>query len=341
MAKQPLYFLVLFCLLFFCSRAQERANNDQNAGSTFQTQKILGADISFLPQLEARGIRFSVDGKKEDAIHILKSHGFNYIRLRIFVNPAADSGYSPGRGFCDLNHTAQMAKRIKAAGMGFLLDFHYSDTWADPGKQFKLAAWKGDDFNQLRKDIYDYTKNIVIILKNQGVPPDMIQIGNEINHGIIWPDGKIIHPDTLAAFLKSGIAAVKAVDTSIKIMLHIAEGGNNTGSRYFIDLMQANNVKFDIIGESYYPQWHGTPADLKNNLTDLAERYEQPIMVVEYSEHKKEVNDIVFSLPDNKGLGTCIWEPLNTWESLFDKQGAAKDSLLNIYPVIAEKYHIQ
>ncbi len=302
--------------------------------------KIIGADISFLPQIEARGENFYVNGKQEDAISILKDHRFNYIRLRIFVDPAADSGYSPHKGFCDLAHTLEMAKRVKSAGIGFLLDFHYSDTWADPGKQYKPAAWKGLDFPQLQQAIYNYTKNVISALKSQETPPDMVQIGNEINHGILWPDGGIWHPDTLAAFLRSGIAAVKAVDPAIKIMLHIADGGQNDESRSFIDKMMARGVQFDIIGESYYPQWHGTLADLKNNLTDLSGRYQQDIIVVEYSEYKREVNDIVFNLPHRKGIGTFIWEPLNTWEAIFDKNGNAKDSLMNIYPAVAEKYGV-
>lgn len=309
-------------------------------GAQSRIHRILGADISFLPQLEARGMRFSVDGRQEDAIRILKDHGFNYIRLRIFVDPAADSGYSPHQGYCDLAHTLGMARRVKAAGMGFLLDFHYSDTWADPGKQHKPAAWKDYDFSQLKKAVYDYSRKVILALQASGVEPDMVQIGNEINHGILWPDGSIRHPDTLAALLKSGIAGVKSADPAIPVMLHIADGGQNGESRFFLDLMWSRGVRFDIIGESYYPQWHGTLTDLRNNLEDLAGRYRQDIVVVEYSEHKQEVNDIVFDLPDHKGLGSFIWEPLNTWESLFDRSGAARDSLLNIYPAVAKKYGI-
>ncbi len=120
----------------------------QNIRSTAKPEgKMLGADISFLPELEARGMKFSDKGIQKDVFEILKDHGFNYVRLRLFVDPANDSGYSPGKGFCDLPHTLQMAKRIKKAGMKFLLDFHYSDTWADPGKQYKPAAWKNLNFS--------------------------------------------------------------------------------------------------------------------------------------------------------------------------------------------------
>jgi arabinogalactan endo-1,4-beta-galactosidase len=302
--------------------------------------KMLGADISFLPQLESRGIKFSDNGVQKDALQILKDHRFNYIRLRIFNDPAADSGYSPGKGFCDLEHTEAMAKRVKAAGMKFLLDFHYSDTWADPGKQFKPAAWKGYSFEQLTQAVREYTRTVLTALKEQGTLPDMVQVGNEINHGILWPDGNTKNLDTLAAFLKAGIAGVNDVDPSINIMLHIACGGQNDQSRYFLDNMLARHVDFDVVGESYYPQWHGTLDQLKSNLTDLATRYKQDVVVAEYTEHKKEVNDIEFNLPDNKGKGTFIWEPLSTWEFFVDKDGKTND-LINIYQEVAKKYDIK
>ncbi|MDP9047773.1 MAG: glycosyl hydrolase 53 family protein, partial [Bacteroidota bacterium] len=136
-------------------------------------EKVLGADISFLPQLESRGMKFSDKGTPGDAIQIMKAHGFNYIRLRIFNEPANPKGYSPKQGFCDLEHTKQMAKRIKAAGMKFLLDFHYSDYWADPQQQNKPAAWAGQDFTTLKKSLYAYTVNVMRQLKAQGTSPDM------------------------------------------------------------------------------------------------------------------------------------------------------------------------
>jgi arabinogalactan endo-1,4-beta-galactosidase len=131
---------------------------------------------------------------------------------------------------------------------------------------------------------------------------------------------------------------VDDVDPSINIVLHIACGGQNKKSRYFLDNMISHGVDFDIIGQSYYPKWHGTLDSLKDNLTNLAKRYKQDIIVMEYSEHKREVNDIVFNLPDNKGKGTCIWEPLNTWERFIDKDGKTND-LINIYDEVAKKYN--
>ena len=301
--------------------------------------KALGADISFLPELESRGVKFSDNGVQKDAIQILKEHGFNYIRLRIFNDPAAPKGYSPGKGFCDLEHTKVMAKRIRAAGMKFLLDFHYSDTWADPGKQFKPAAWAGEDFPALKKSVHDFTVKVMQELKDQGTTPDMVQAGNEINHGMIWPDGTINNLDTLAQLIYSGITGVKEVSPSTFIMLHIALGGQNSESRFFLDNMAARKVPFDVIGLSYYPKWHGTLTDLKNNMADLAKRYPQQVMVAEYTQLKTEVNDIAFTVPDDKALGTFIWEPLNTWEQFFDKDGKT-NALINVYPDVAKKYNI-
>lgn len=299
--------------------------------------KILGADISFLPELESRGMKFSSNGTQGDVIQIMKDHGFNYIRVRIFNAPANPKGYSPGKGFCDLEHTKQMAKRIKAAGMKFLLDFHYSDYWADPQQQNKPAAWEGQDFTTLKKSLYDYTAGVMQQLKDQGTVPDMVQVGNEINHGIVWPDAAVNNLDSLAQLLYQGFRAVKAVSPQTTVMLHIALGGQNAESRFFLDEMQKRNVPFDVIGLSYYPKWHGTLTDLRNNMTDLANRYHKQVMVAEYSQLKQEVNDTAFTAPGTKALGSFIWEPLSTWESIFDSEGKS-NQYMEVYPAIAKKY---
>jgi beta-galactosidase len=317
-----------------------------SSGNLFLVQKfvpqkvdrMLGADISFLPQLEDRGMKFyDTDGQQKDAIKILKDHGFNYIRLRIFNDPATDSGYSPKKGFCDLQHTMAMAKRIKAAGMNFLLDFHYSDYWADPQKQYKPAAWKGQNFQQLKKSVYDYTKMVIQSLKDQGTAPDMVQVGNEINHGMIWPEGSIGNLDSLAQLIYAGINGVKAVSPATSIMLHVALGGQNDESRFFYDNMIARGISFDVIGLSYYPKWHNTLADLEYNINDLATHYKKDVIIVEYSALKKEVADIAFNVAEGHGKGTCIWEPLNTWEAIFDKQGKATP-FLSVYDELSKKY---
>lgn len=308
-------------------------------GSNFKrpSENILGADISFLPELESRGIRFSDKGIEKDAITILKDHGINYVRLRIFNEPARDSGYSPGKGFCDLEHTKAMAKRVKAAGMKLLLDFHYSDYWADPGKQYKPAAWKGASFQQLKDSVYAFTKMVITELKAQGTVPDMVQIGNEVNHGILWPEGHVNHLDSLAQLIRSGTEATLSVDPSIIMLLHVALGGQRDESVWFINNMIQRGVPFDVIGLSYYPKWHGTMDDLENTLEYLAGKYNRDLVVVEYSQLKKEVNAAVFNLPEKRGKGSFIWEPLNTWEAVFDKDGKA-NQFLYIYDELKKLY---
>ena len=299
--------------------------------------KMIGADISFLPQLEARGMVFKDSGVEKDAIHILKDHGFNYIRLRLFVNPELPEGYSPEQGFCDLDHTLAMAKRIKEAGLHFLLDFHYSDTWADPQKQFKPKAWEEQDFETLTNTLNNYTKDVLLKLNEQGTLPDMVQIGNEINHGIVWPEGHISNLNNLAELLKAGTAACREVDPDIAVMMHLALGGQNDECVFWLDNMIARGVEFDLIGLSYYPRWHCTLDDLDANMRNLIQRYRKDVNVVEYSAFKREVHELVFNLPDGRGNGTAIWEPLNTWSRFIDREGNTTDEI-KIYDEMSSKY---
>jgi beta-galactosidase len=306
-------------------------------GITERIGKILGADISFLPQLEHKGIKFQDNGEEKDAIQILKDHGFNYIRLRVFVDPAHAKGYSPNEGFCDLNHTLAMAKRVKDTGLKLLLDFHYSDYWADPQQQFKPNAWEGMQMPQLSQALKDYTHMVIRELAEQGTTPDMVQVGNEINHGMVWPEGHIGNADNLATLLKAGIEGVKKADPNILIMLHVALGGQHDESVFWFDNMFSRGVDCDLIGLSYYPRWHGTLGDLRYNMNLLIQRYHKPINVVEYSHMKTEVNQEAFTLPDDMGTGTFIWEPLNTWDQVFDKDGRPNSKLM-IYDELAKKF---
>ncbi|MBN2172885.1 MAG: glycosyl hydrolase 53 family protein [Bacteroidales bacterium] len=310
---------------------------DQSAPTTIHSDRMIGADISFLPQIEARGGVFYENGDTIDAIQLLKEHGFNYIRLRIFVNPENEKGYAPGEGYCGLNHTLDMAKRVKEAGLKLLLDFHYSDYWADPQQQYKPRAWDELDFETLKDSVKSYTERVLAALKNQVTMPDMVQIGNEINHGFLWPDGYIGNPDQLAGLLQAGVEGAKAIDPGLPVMMHIALGGQNDESVFWLDNMIARGVKFDIIGLSYYPRWHGTLADLSRNMHDLLKRYDKPVNVVEYSDFKREVHDIVFSLPDDMGRGACIWEPLGWRSGMFDKNGEVND-LIKVYDDLSKKY---
>lgn len=314
-----------------------KPTKDQLPPTTKPIDRMIGADISFLPQIESRDRKFLENGEEIDAIELLKNHGFNYIRLRVFVNPENEKGYSPELGYCGLDYTLKMAKRIKKAGMKFLLDFHYSDYWADPQQQYKPLAWENLNFEELQDTVTSYTSDVILALKNQETLPDMIQIGNEINHGMIWPDGHIGNPDGLASLLKAGVKGVNNIDSSIPIMMHIALGGQNDEAVFWLDNMIARGVEFDIIGLSYYSRWHGTLNDLNNNLHDLISRYNKPLNVVEYSGYKKEVHDIVFNLPDNMGKGATIWEPLGRRGGMFDENGEVTDLIL-VYDKLREKY---
>ncbi len=314
-----------------------KPKQDQLPPTTKPIDRMIGADISFFPQVEDQGRKFFENGKEKDAIELLRDHGFNYIRLRIFVNPENEKGYSPGQGYCGIKQTLAMAKRIRNAGMKLLLDFHYSDYWADPQQQNKPPAWADLDFKTLKDSLKTYTTNVLLALKQQGTLPAMIQIGNEINHGILWPDGHINHPDQLADLLKAGVEGVKAADPGLPVMMHLALGGQNDEAVFWLENMIARGVQFDIIGLSYYPRWHGTLDDLKSNLNDLIKRYHKPLNVVEYSDYKREVNDIVFNLPDHMGKGSCIWEPLGWRSGLFDRKGAVTN-LISVYDELKEKY---
>jgi arabinogalactan endo-1,4-beta-galactosidase len=326
------------------SKDQLTGPEGRTAGRSKKIDRMIGADISFLPEFEARGMKFydfgTEPGKyvEKDAIEILRDHGFNYIRLRLFVNPENEKGYSPHKGFCGLSHTLDMARRVKKAGMKLLLNFHYSDYWADPQQQNKPLAWANLDFETLKDTIKEYTRSVLLTFADQNVLPDMVQIGNEVNHGILWPDGHISNLDNLAELLKAGEEGATSVAPDMPVMMHLALGGQNKEAVFWLDNMIARGVKFDIIGISYYPRWHGTLDDLKFNLTDLAGRYHKPLNVVEYATFKKEVHEIVFSLPDNLGTGTCIWEPLSPrWGGMFNDSGQALDVIM-IYDKLSEKY---
>lgn len=301
-------------------------------------EPVIGADISWVQQQEDKGTVFADGGTQKDVLEIMKDYQFNWIRLRLFVNPKADSGYSK-EGYCDLEHTLAMAKRIKSAGMKFLLDFHYSDNWADPGKQFLPKGWERNTSSaNMERTIYQYTKGVIDSLKAQGTTPDMVQVGNEINHGFLWPFGRIDSSWThFCGSLRVASAAVRDADPNIKVMVHIALGGQNEESVKFLDKIIANDVIFDVIGQSYYPRWHGTLDELKANLADLSTRYNKPVIVVEYSDLKQEVHDVVASLPKQACPGTFIWEATSPrWGNLFDQKGNTTDSI-KIYPAIYEK----
>lgn len=248
-----------------------------------QSEFIKGVDVSTLPEIEDNGGVFKENGVIKDPIQIFKDHKINFIRLKLW--------YTPSNGYNNLQHVLLTAQRIKNNGLKFLLNFHYSDTWADPAHQIKPVAWNSLSFQSLKDSIYTYTKNVITTLKLNNLLPDIVQIGNEITCGILWDDGRICDQfNTQQQWTKFGELvkeAIRGVNESInpgdtiKIMIHIDRGGDNAGARWFFDNLLSQDVSFDIIGLSFYPWWHGTLTDLQNNLNDLAQRYGKEIILVE------------------------------------------------------------
>ncbi len=248
---------------------------------------LTGADISALARIEQAGGVFRDSGRAGDAIAILHAHGAQAFRLRLFVNPN-DSDVVVN----DLPYTVALATRIKAAGAKLELDLHYSDTWADPGHQTTPAAWASLGIDSLERRVESYTDSVVATLKAAGALPAIVQIGNEIDDGMLWPLGQLYvqGADTAVAWnqftslLKAGIRGVRdalgPADT-VRILLHYSQGGDATGTQWFFDHMAAYGVPYDVIGLSYYPFWHGTLGDLATNLRATAQRYGKDIMVVE------------------------------------------------------------
>jgi len=317
---------------------------------------IIGADITWVQAAEAGGATYS-DGTKRDIFQLLKSHGFNYIRLRTFVDPKAADGYDQQDGFGDLAHTIAFGQRIKAAGLGFLLDFHYSDNWADPGKQCVPVAWqKSKTIAELASALQAYTTDALRQLIAGGARPDMVQIGNEITPGMLLHlcdsggqptgtssiNGSISNWSNLGTLLKAGVKGVKDADAGIQIMLHIDRGGDKGGftgdalaaSASFIDNAQKQGVVFDVFGESCYQRYQGDPASTANTQADwtqtfagLAKQFPKlRFVAAEYGPMQREINDVLFAVSGKQGAGTFNWEPAkqgdwNTGHALFTVAG--------------------
>jgi arabinogalactan endo-1,4-beta-galactosidase len=280
-----------------------------------------GADVGWLPQMEATGYKFlNADGAPEDCLQILKDNGIDTIRLRVWVNPSQ----SRSSGHCSKPEVVAMAARAQKMGFRILIDFHYSDTWADPGKQRTPAAWANDTFPQLLDHVYNHTVDVLTALKNAGVTPEWVQVGNEIPGGMLWPQGSTSNWPQLAQLLNKGYDAVKSVDSSTKVIVHLDQGNNSKRFRTFFDNFKANGGKWDVIGMSYYPYWihkdyTQTIDDLGNNLIDMAARYKKEVMVVEVGNQAANVQNSydmlvavqnkVKAVPDHKGLGVVYWEP--------------------------------
>lgn len=317
----------------------------------FQPQEVRsqfanGADIGWLSQMEAQGYVFNNDsGVQENCLVILKEHGINALRFRVWVNPTGK--------YCGKKDVAYMSHRADSLGFRVMLDFHFSDTWADPSHQTKPAAWVGHTVAQLDSDVYHHVYEILDALKTIGVTPAWVQIGNETNDGMLWEDGRAsTHMNNFAAMVLSGYNAVKAVDTTIQVIVHLSDGHNNSMYRRIFDGLKSNGAKWDIIGMSVYPYWTNPPLPWNTddslaliNMKDMIARYQTKVMVTEtgylYYQAATANSFLVDLLRKTKsigGLGVFYWEPecynwqgynLGAWDPFTKKATVAMDAFLD------------
>jgi arabinogalactan endo-1,4-beta-galactosidase len=345
--KMPLltYSVLLVILLSGCKKNGAASQGNIPVVPPVNTQFAKGADISWLTQMEASGIKFyNAAGTAMDCMQLLQSLGINSVRLRVWVNP-------PG-GWNNNADVVAKAVRAKKLGLKILLDFHYSDTWADPGHQAKPAAWGSYDFTTLGNTVYTYTLSVLDTLQANGVVPSWVQIGNETNDGMLWQDGRAsVNMANFATLVNSGYRAVKAISDSIKVIVHISNGYDNGLFRWMFDGLKANGAQWDIIGMSLYPSsanWQSYNDSCLANMKDMVSRYNKQVMICEVGMPADEaatcqsfLTDLIAktrSLADNNGLGVFYWEPesYNNWQGYglgaFDNSGkpsAAMNAFMN------------
>jgi len=293
-----------------------------------------GADVSWVTQMEAAGVKFyNSSGTQQECITLMKSLGMNTIRLRVWVNPSPTWN----------NAADVVAKAIRAKnlGMRIMIDFHYSDSWADPGKQTKPAAWAGQDVAALKISIASHTIDVLTQLKNNSITPEWVQVGNETNNGMLWPEGKAsVSMSSFAQMVNAGYDAVKSVFPSAKVIVHVSNGYDNALFRWMFDGLKLNGAKYDVIGMSLYPSaanWATLNTQCLTNMNDMVARYSKEVMVVEVgmpytnaAECNLFLTDLInktILVSNSKGLGVLYWEPqaYSNWQGYslgaFDNSG--------------------
>ena len=303
---------------------------------------IKGMDVSMLRELEEHGAKYYLNGEEGDLFKIMKETGVNLIRLRIWNNPYSESGEPYGGGTNDLITTLELARRAKKQDLDIMIDFHYSDFWADPAKQFKPKAWEVLSVDELKDVVYSYTKEVLEKMRSENIIPAIVQVGNEITNGFLWPEGKVENIATMCELLNAGIRGVRDTMPESKVMLHLDYGTDNELYRKWFGGIEPYNLDYDIIGMSYYPFWNGSIEALVSNMNDMVDTYKKEILITEtsigYTTDSLGCNGMVFSeelesktvypatqkgqelfmkelcravrgVNDNKGIGVVYWEP--------------------------------
>ena len=246
---------------------------------------IKGADFSTLTEIDKCGGKYYDGEVQKDLVSILAGYGFNYSRIRLWTDPYSPEGIPYGAGTDDPDTAVKIAKRSKQAGMKILLDLQYSDFWADPGKQYKPKAWMKFNEDELEQEIYVYTLSVLKRMLAEDVLPDMVQIGNEITNGLLWPDGKKPQWDNITRFVNAGIRAVRDIDKKIYVMIHLDHGHDGAmHTDWFDNYLSHGGQDFDIIGLSYYPLWNGKIKGLTDNIGYLRARYGKEVVAAEVSQ---------------------------------------------------------
>lgn len=294
-----------------------------------------GSDVSWLPQMEASGRKFyDSNGTEMDCLQLLKNRGINAIRLRVFVNPSND----PGNGHCSKEETVAMALRVKNMGMRLMIDFHYSDTWADPGHQTKPAAWSSLSFGDLKMAAASHTKDVLNALKAKDITPEWVQVGNETSDGMLWPEGKASTNgfQNYADLFRAGYNAVKSVFPSALVIVHM--GGVDV-AQWNLDGLRGKSAYWDVIGISAYPNpvldWQQSNINLLTGMQSLVSKYGCKVIICEAGMPwdkaemcKSYLTDLIAKTKSvSKGIGVFYWEPecYNGWNSYqmgaFDNSG--------------------
>lgn len=273
-----------------------------------------GADVGWVDQEEASGYSFyNSSNVKTDPFVLLKNLNVNAVRLRVWVNPAG--------GWCNAADVLYKAQRAAAQGQRIMIDFHYSDTWADPGQQTLPAAWAKNTLAQLNTNVYSHTYGVLNYLKTNGINVTWVQVGNEINSGMLWPLGSTSNFSQLAGLINNGYSATKAVFPNAKVILHLANGYDNAVFKWFFDGVKAAGANWDVIGMSHYPpvaSWQSYDNQLAANMTNMVSRYNKPVVISEVGMDWTQAATTKSMLADviakNKalgsyGIGVFYWEP--------------------------------